>query len=196
MLRLSNNMSTTTLNAFTFSPSLTPYNIPPANYLAAHPTFKGLIVSAVVIHKNRVLLIQRAPHDGFPLKWECPGGGVDQTDATILHAVCREVHEETGLGVTHIADVVDILEFEGGGSDKGTLWRKITFLVGLDPEDLPEVRLDAEEHVDAVWASEGDVLAGKAEGRDIEFAYDEHKQTILDVLRRAGGNAEGSLGKE
>jgi 8-oxo-dGTP pyrophosphatase MutT (NUDIX family) len=181
-------MSTAALNAFTFSPSLAPYNIPPAEYLAAHPTLKGLVVSAVILHNSRVLLIQRAPHDGFPLKWECPGGGVDQTDATILHAVCREVHEETGLRVTGISDVVDILEFEGGQNDKGTLWRKITFLMELDAKEFLEVQLDPEEHVDAVLAAEEDVLAGKAQGRVLEFAYDEHKQTVLDVLKRAGGS--------
>ncbi|KAK4096514.1 hypothetical protein N658DRAFT_501501 [Parathielavia hyrcaniae] len=185
-------MSTTTsLDTFTFSSSLAPYNIPPHEYLAAHPTLDGLIVSGVVVHANRVLLIQRAPHDGFPLKWECPGGGVDQTDATILQALCREVHEETGLGVKHIAQVVDVFEFEGSGNS-GTLWRKATFLVALDSEDVPVVVLNSDEHVDGVWASEGDVLVGRAQGSGLDFAYDGDRQIILDVLKNQGDLTSGT----
>jgi 8-oxo-dGTP pyrophosphatase MutT (NUDIX family) len=183
-------MSTTTSTAdtptapftFTFSPSLAPYNVPSATYLAANPGLTDLVVSAIIVHDNRVLLIQRAPHDGFPLKWECPGGGMERTDATILHAVCREAYEETGLDVEHVVDLVDTLEFDGG---KATKWRKLTFLVALRADEeggMPSVCLNDEEHVDAVWAAEEDLLAGRAEGRDIVFAYDTQRQTLLDVL--------------
>ena len=177
---------TTTLASagVTFPSTLIPYNIPPASYLAANPELTNLVVSAVIIHNSRVLLVQRAAHDGFPLKWECPGGCVDMTDASILHAVCREVLEETGLVVRHVADVVDTLEFDGS---KQTKWRKLTFLVGLGEGgvgEVPGVCLNAEEHVDAVWAGEEEVLTGRADGRDIVFAYDEQRQTLLDVLGR------------
>lgn len=167
---------------FTFCSSLAPYNISPTAYFSAHPSLTGLVASAVVIHKNRVLLIQRAAHDGFPLKWECPGGGVDLTDASILHALCREVHEEAGLHVQHVVDVVDTLEFLGS-SDQSS-WRKITFLVELEATELPPVQLNAEEHVDAVWATEEDVVSGVCDGRRIEFAYEGQRQTVLDVLSR------------
>ncbi|KAK4033798.1 nucleoside diphosphate-linked moiety X motif 17 [Parachaetomium inaequale] len=149
----------------------------------------NLVVSALILHNHRVLLIQRAAHDGFPLKWECPGGGVDPTDASILHALRREVREETGLVVRHVGEVVDTLEFDG---HEGTKWRKITFLVVLDSDQNVEgVRLDAREHVDAVWAAEGDVAAGRAEGREIEFAYDAQRQTVLDILGRLKNGVEG-----
>ena len=107
------------------------------------------------------------------------------TDATILHAVCREAYEETGLGVGHVVDVVDTLEFDGG---KATKWRKLTFLVALGADGeggMPSVCLNDEEHVDAVWAAEEEVLAGRSDGRDIVFAYDTQRQTLLGVL---GGN--------
>ena len=104
------------------------------------------------------------------------------TDTTLLHALSREVAEETGLLVQHVSEVVDTLEFDGS---KETRWRKMTFLVALDGGQAPLVRLDAQEHVDAVWASEGDVVAGRCEGREMEFAYHAQRQTVLDVLRRA-----------
>ncbi len=81
-----------------------------------------------------------------------------------------------------MSEVVDTLEFDGS---KQTRWRKLTFLVALGGGEVPSVRLNDEEHVDAVWASEVDVMAGQCEGREIEFAYHAQRQTVLDVLRRA-----------
>ena len=179
-------MSATTSLPFSFPPSLFPYNISPAEYLSANSSLTHLVTSALITHNSRVLLIQRAAHDGFPLKWECPGGCVEMTDTTILHALSREVAEETGLLVQHVSEVVDTLEFDGS---KETRWRKMTFLVALDGAQAPLVRLDTQgpefEHVDAVWVSEADVVAGRCEGREIEFAYHAQRQTVLDVLRRA-----------
>ncbi len=176
-------MSTNTTIPFSFPPSLASFLVSPDAYLTANPALAGLIVSTVIIHKHRVLLIQRAAHDGFPLKWECPGGQVDETDETVLHGLCREVFEETALVVTHVVDVADTLEFDGR---EGGRWRKVTFLVILDDGEVPVVRLSAEEHEDAVWAAEEEVIAGKCEGREIEFAYEGQRQTVLDALRRAG----------
>lgn len=162
--------------------SLEPYNVSPNAYLAAHPTITDLVVSAAIVNNSRVLLIQRAAHDGFPLKWECAGGQVDSTDKSILHATCREAYEETGLLVASgLVDVIDTLEFDG---KEGGRWRKITFLAVLSDRETPVVQLDAEEHQDAVWATEREVIAEKCEGREIVFAYPEQKVLVLDVLRR------------
>lgn len=177
----------TTQTPFTFPDSLAPYHIPPAQYLSAHPTLTDLVTSAVIIHNNRVLLVQRAPHDGFPLKWECPGGGVDRTDTTVLHGLRREVMEETGLQVKHVTEAADTLEFDGGNK---TRWRKITFLVMLDTAEVPIVRLDAQEHVDFVWATAEEVVRGQSQGREIQFAYDEQKQTVLGILGRVSQEVE------
>ena len=176
-------MTINTTIPFSVPPPLAHFLVSPDAYLAANPSLAALIVSGIIIHKHRVLLIQRAAHDGFPLKWECPGGQVDTTDETVLHGLCREVHEETGLVVAHVVDVADTLEFDG---QEGERWRKVTFLVVLDGGEVPAVRLSAEEHEDAVWATDEEVVAGKCEGREIEFAYEGQKQTVLDALRRAG----------
>ncbi len=180
----------TTPTPFTFPDTLTPYNIPPAEYLSANPTLTNLVASAIILHNNRVLLVQRAPHDGFPLKWECPGGGVDLTDATVLHGLCREVMEETGLHVKHVTEAADILEFDGS---KKTRWRKITFLIVLDAAELPIVQLDAQEHVDFVWATAEEVVMGESQGRKIQFAYGAQRQTVLDILGRTGSGDEDGV---
>ena len=173
-------------NSPSMLPSLIPYNVSPASYLSAHPIITNLLVCAIIIdaQTQRVLLIQRAAHDGFPLKWECPGGNVELgIDDTVLQALCREVREETGLAVTLecINGVADITEFEGS---KNTKWRKVSFLVLLQEGQGQGVKVNEEEHQDAVWASEEEMLAGRCEGKEIIFAYDVQRETVLAVLKK------------
>lgn len=192
--RPTHNQAPTT---FTYSQFLFPYHASLPAYLSANPGANKLVVGAVIIYNRRALLVQRAAHDGFALKWECPGGCVDLTDQTILHALCREVAEETGLVVNHVVKVLDQLEFDG--REAGWRWRKITFLAevdhsgqGVDGAALT-VRLDPQEHCDAVWADEREVMVGECQGRRIDFAYESQRNLVLQALRTA---CEGTVDTE
>ncbi|KAK3381009.1 hypothetical protein B0H63DRAFT_474750 [Podospora didyma] len=183
---------------FTFAESLSPLDISATEYLSAHPTISVLIVCAVVVvcsPEPRVLLIQRAPADGFPLQWECPGGGVDaDVDPTVLQAVARELFEESGLVMTHAEALLDdTMEWD---CREGRA-RKITCLVNVEGSaagsggaaaggELPRVVLSPDEHCDHVWASKQDISEGRCDGRELKFAYGEQKQIILEALGRLG----------
>ncbi len=54
-------------------------------------------IGAVVIHRNRLLLVKRK-HDPNRGKWAIPGGSVELGE-TLQEAVEREIKEETGLRV-------------------------------------------------------------------------------------------------
>ncbi|KAK0673118.1 NUDIX hydrolase domain-like protein [Cercophora samala] len=166
------------------------YHQPLSAYLPNHPSITGgLVVSAVIIHTSpnhapRTLVIQRALKDGFPLKWETPGGGVENSDRSIVSAAVREVQEETGL----VVDVArDILGVVGGFAEweepkTGLWWRKVVFLVGIMGDELPVVRLEAREHRDWRWVTEEEVREG-----GIEFAYGELQKGILEGFGRVRG---------
>jgi 8-oxo-dGTP diphosphatase len=64
-------------------------------------------VGAVILNRNRVLLVERAkpPLKGY---WSLPGG-VLETGERIEQGVCREVQEETGLVVKPLR-VIEIFE--------------------------------------------------------------------------------------
>ena len=64
-------------------------------------------VGGIVVHENRVLLVQRGTE---PLKgqWSIPGGLVDVGE-TLREAVIREVREETGLYVEPI-ELIELLD--------------------------------------------------------------------------------------
>ncbi|KAK4179109.1 NUDIX hydrolase domain-like protein [Triangularia setosa] len=175
------------------------YNHPLSTYLPNHPSITGgLVVSAVIIHTTSLmndvaapphsLIIQRTLKDGFPLKWETPGGGVEDSDASIISAAVREVKEETGLAV----DVErEFLGTVGGLGEwveprTGLLWRKVTFLVRIEGEEggLPEVRLEEREHRDFRWVRAEEVEEVEGEEGGIEFAYGELRRAILEGFGR------------
>jgi ADP-ribose pyrophosphatase YjhB (NUDIX family) len=61
---------------------------------------------AVVLVDGRVLLTEMSANTPIPGQWALPGGGLDHGE-TPIHAVVREVHEETGhvLRDVRLADV-------------------------------------------------------------------------------------------
>lgn len=71
------------------------------------PSAPLVAVGAIVVHRNRVLLVQRGQP---PLKgrWTLPGG-VLELGESLFEAVVREVREETGLIVEPI-ELVEVID--------------------------------------------------------------------------------------
>ncbi|KAK3948196.1 hypothetical protein QBC32DRAFT_352255, partial [Pseudoneurospora amorphoporcata] len=92
---------------FTTPPSASHLNHPTSHFLSiplkGSIKPQGLAGGALVFSKSapdgldRILLLQRAPHDSMPLRWEIPGGAIDPQDESFLHGVAREMWEEAGL---------------------------------------------------------------------------------------------------
>jgi 8-oxo-dGTP diphosphatase len=80
-----------------------------------YPEYPRVGVGAVVLHRQRVLLVRRggAPSMG---KWTLPGGLVELGETT-AEAIRRELREECSLEVTlgGIAGVVDRIVRDGAG---------------------------------------------------------------------------------
>jgi 8-oxo-dGTP pyrophosphatase MutT (NUDIX family) len=59
-----------------------------------------------------------------------PGGKVDDTDETLLHAAVRELKEETGLTATRVCSKVAEFTFEDARPGKRPVtWLKLIFHV-------------------------------------------------------------------
>jgi len=88
-----------------------------------------------------------------------PGGKVDDSDATILHAAARELKEEAGLTATRVVAKVGQFTFEdrrAGGA--ATTWLKLVF--AMEVADARRIVLDPAEHQDHLFATEAEVVAG------------------------------------
>ncbi|GKT49830.1 uncharacterized protein ColSpa_10011 [Colletotrichum spaethianum] len=176
-----------------YPPSLEPYNLPMRAWLTANSkSWDGLATSALVFDsRNRVLLLQRAAHDSMPLRWETPGGAVDDEDTSVLVACARELWEEAGLEAVEIMRVVS----EGKGKEPGStftnrtgtvVFRRFAFEVKVRQAEGEElgVKTDPEEHADHVWASEEEVLSERVGEKDIPITNAQMASLILDGFRR------------
>lgn len=171
--------------SLTVATHLHPYQVPLATYLetANSPPIpiSHLVASAVVIHSNRVLLLQRAAHDFLPLLWELPGGRCEPSDESIVAAAARELWEESGLVPNKVIDVVGEYEW----LDKGEVWKKITFLMGIEDKGgngQPQVVIDPKEQACSVWATKEDVIANSCGGISLSWTSDEQRQTVLSAF--------------
>ncbi|MEK6818721.1 MAG: NUDIX domain-containing protein, partial [Nanoarchaeota archaeon] len=58
-----------------------------------------IVVAAIVLHKNKILLLQRSEkEETFPGLWELPSGKRENLESS-MQAIKREVKEETGLRI-------------------------------------------------------------------------------------------------
>jgi 8-oxo-dGTP pyrophosphatase MutT (NUDIX family) len=63
------------------------------------PVHEFTVAGALVESDAGLLLVQNRRRSGA-MEWSTPGGVIDETDATLLAGLAREVEEETGFRVT------------------------------------------------------------------------------------------------
>ncbi|KAJ2657733.1 hypothetical protein IW148_005033 [Coemansia sp. RSA 1199] len=120
-----------------------------------------LVIGAAIAHGTSVLIVQRASDErSFPNQWELPGGGVDPNE-TIHEAVCREIHEETGLTVTDVAAQFAGFEYEttkyeedqDTGNDGHVVVRSLQLNFCVHVASTEPVVLNPEEHQNHAWCT-------------------------------------------
>jgi 8-oxo-dGTP diphosphatase len=74
------------------------------------------VVAALIFKDGRVLVCQRTRHQTMPLKWEFPGGKIEEGEQPRA-ALHRELDEELGIDAKIGEEVSRIVhEYPGGGS--------------------------------------------------------------------------------
>ena len=74
------------------------------------------VVAALIWRDGKVLVCQRTRHQAMPLKWEFPGGKIEEGEQP-RDALRRELDEELGIDA-HIGEEVARFqhEYKGGGA--------------------------------------------------------------------------------
>ena len=164
----------------------------PSETAEGAPKYGGLASGVLVFsnhastNEDRILLLQRAPHDSMPNLWEVAGGAVDPEDSTILHGAARELWEEAGLVVTSFRRQVG----QGLGfttRTKGLWMLKLVFEAEVESSGGVEVTLDEHEHQKFVWATEEECRAKKVVEKEgvVELAFTTaaQEETIFEGFR-------------
>jgi len=68
------------------------------------------VVAALILEKGKLLVCQRTRHQTMPLKWEFPGGKIEEKEQP-RDALRRELEEELGIFAT-IGDEVARIQHE------------------------------------------------------------------------------------
>jgi 8-oxo-dGTP pyrophosphatase MutT (NUDIX family) len=111
---------------------------------------------------------------------EVPGGKVDDTDKTLLHAAVRELKEETGLVATRVCGKAAEFTFEDGRpGHQPVTWLKLIF--HMEVENL-EVTLDPVEHQRYLFATKEEIEHDLVGGVTLAYISEENKRIKLDAF--------------
>lgn len=74
------------------------------------------VVAAVIVQDGKILVCQRTRHQTMPMKWEFPGGKIEEGEQP-RDALRRELEEELGIDATIGDEIARIKhEYKGGSS--------------------------------------------------------------------------------
>jgi 8-oxo-dGTP diphosphatase len=74
------------------------------------------VVAALIFKDHQILVCQRTRHQTMPLKWEFPGGKIEQGEPP-RDALRRELNEELGIDATIAEEVARIRhEYKNGSA--------------------------------------------------------------------------------
>lgn len=131
-------------------------------------SLRHVTVDGLVIDKNKILLVKRAPHLSNPNKYCLPGGFLDR-DETTSEGVKREVLEETGYEVKDVT----LFKVVDNPHRKGEDRQNVGFLFIVK---VGEKINESDEEVEEVVWFDLDKLP-----QEEDFAFD-HFEQIQDYL--------------
>ncbi|UGY94490.1 NUDIX hydrolase [Streptomyces gobiensis] len=133
---------------------------------AAREGINKTVVGAVIPNADgNVLLLHRTASDYMGGLWELPSGGVDAGE-TLIHALCREVEEETGLSVTAVGAYLGHFDYL---SKSGKNTRQFNFAAVVAGETVTLTEHDAH-----LWADRDGQRKASSAVRDVLDVWHEH----------------------
>jgi 8-oxo-dGTP diphosphatase len=98
------------------------------------------VVAALIVDKDRILACQRTRHQVMPLKWEFPGGKIEEGEQP-RDALRRELEEELGIEATIGNEVARIQhEYPSGGAVELRFYEVHTYLGEIENRIFREIR--------------------------------------------------------
>jgi len=126
------------------------------------------VVGAVIFNEKRdaVLVGQRAQNTNYPLKYEFPGGKIEEGESP-ERAIAREIKEELGLEVE--PQQILYVGFEDL-ENLGKATHQIFYIECRVKSDFQDTKLDSESHKIIEWVEIGKLVQLDLFEADLEFA--------------------------
>jgi 8-oxo-dGTP diphosphatase len=98
------------------------------------------VVAALILDRDRILACQRTRHQVMPLKWEFPGGKIEEGEQP-RDALHRELEEELGIEATIGNEVARIHhEYPSGGAVELRFYEVHSYLGEIENRIFREIR--------------------------------------------------------
>lgn len=98
------------------------------------------VVAALILENDRILACQRTRHQIMPLKWEFPGGKIEEGEQP-RDALRRELEEELGIEATIGNEVARIQhEYPSGGAVELRFFEVHSYLGEIENRIFREIR--------------------------------------------------------
>src|SRR5215467_16032048 len=98
------------------------------------------VVAALIVKGGKILVCQRTKHQTMPLKWEFPGGKIEEGEQP-RDALRRELEEELGIEATVGNEVARIQhEYPSGGTIELRFFEVHNYLGEIENRIFREVR--------------------------------------------------------
>jgi 8-oxo-dGTP diphosphatase len=120
------------------------------------------VTCAIIVSNNKILCVQRSALMSTPLKWEFPGGKIEEGESE-EECLLREIHEELGL----VVQITDRLEENIHHYHKNLSIRLIPFICKIAGGEL-----SLKEHCQSKWLEKPDLLLLDWADADISIVLD------------------------
>ena len=107
------------------------------------------VVCALIVRNDTVLCAQRSERMALPLKWEFPGGKLEDGEAP-EEALKREIMEELSIDIT-VRRAMNVSEYS---YENGRTIRLLPYLATMQRDQQPV----ANEHAELRWVKAADLL--------------------------------------
>jgi 8-oxo-dGTP diphosphatase len=121
-----------------------------------------LVVAALIVRDGNILVCQRTRHQSMPLKWEFPGGKIEEGEQP-RDALRRELEEELGIQASVGEEVARIRhDYRSGGTVELRFFVVEEFLGEIENRIFRDVR----------WAKRADLPCYDFLDADLELVKD------------------------
>lgn len=131
------------------------------------------VTCAIIIQENKILITQKGGNSDHPLKWEFPGGKINQGESA-EGCIKREIIEELEVGITIISKIIPVIYNYG--------FKKIKLIPFICSIKKGIIKLN--EHIDfnwVEWNSLGKVNFSEADRKLIQ--QNKNRQILLKYIR-------------